>query len=375
MVAGESSGDLLGSLLLRSLRQRWPDLKAAGIGGPAMAEQGFQCWWPSERLAVRGYVEVLPRYAELLRMRRALAERLLAQRPGIFIGIDAPDFNLDLEQRLRSAGVKTIQFVSPAFWAWRAKKLPKLKEAADLVLCIFPFEPALLEQRGIRARFVGHPLAELIPLQPQTDAARQALGLKGGADWVALLPGSRAAEVRQLAPRFLAAAEILAAAKPELRFVLPAVPAEFEFLSALISQSVLADKVVLLRGQSHAALAACDLALVASGTATLEAALFKKPMVIAYQMNWLSWALTQRKRLQPWVGLPNILCQEMLVPELLQHEATPQAIADAALALLDDPARVEALRQRFDQLHGELKRDTSRLCLDAIEELCARIPS
>ena len=372
MVAGESSGDLLGGLLLQSMRSRWPELQTFGIGGPAMQAQGFQSWWPSERLALRGYLEVLPRFAELVHMRKLLGDRLLADRPELFIGIDAPDFNLDLERRLRSAGLKTVQFVSPAFWAWRAEKLPKLRQAVDLVLCIFPFEPALLESNDIAARYVGHPLASLIPLRPDQGAARRALGLESAAEYVALLPGSRVTEVSHLAPRFLAAAALLTDLRPGLRFLLPAVATQYENLCRSVAESAMASKVTVLRGQSHAALAACDVALVASGTATLEAALFKRPMVIAYHMNWLSWQVTQHKRRQPWVGLPNILCQELVVPELLQRQATPQAMARAVLDWFDDPSRIESLQRRFEQLHHDLKRDTSRLALDAIEELCAR---
>ncbi len=371
MVAGESSGDLLASLLLQAMQTRWPEMRSFGIGGAAMAERGFDCWWSSERLAVRGYLEVLPRYPELVRMRRKIGDRLLVDRPDLFIGIDAPDFNLDLELRLRAAGLRTLHFISPAFWAWRAEKLAKLRRAAELVLCLFPFEPALLQAQGIAARYVGHPLAGVIPLQPDRAAARQALGLAPDAEYLALLPGSRAAEVRQLAPGFLATAALLGRERAELRFVLPAVPTQFAGLCSAVAAAGLADQVKVLHGQSHAALAACDVALVASGTATLEAALFKRPMVIAYRMNWLSWNITARKRLQPWVGLPNILCEEMIVPELLQQAATPQAMAGAVLGWFHDPSRVQAFQQRMLQLHLTLQRDTARLALNAIEELCA----
>ena len=370
MVAGEASGDWLGANLLREMRTRWPGMRASGIGGAAMVKQGFEAWWPCERLAVRGYVEVLPRYLELVRMRKELGRRILQARPDLFIGIDAPDFNLDLEIRLRAAGIKTIHYVSPSFWAWRADKLRKLKQAADLVLCVFPFEPALLEAQGIRARYVGHPLASAIPLQPDQAAARLSLGLNPSDTVVALLPGSRASEIQHLAGRFLEAAAIMARARAGLRFVVPAVPTLAHQVRKLVQAAGMTESIMLLEGRSHEALAACDLALVASGTATLEAALFKRPMVIAYHMNPLSWRITRGKRLQPWVGLPNILCQDMVVPEFLQERATPQALAQTMLAWLEQPERADALRQTFATMHQTLRRDTAAITLQAIEDLC-----
>ena len=370
MVAGEASGDWLGANLLREMRLCWPGMRACGVGGAAMVKQGFEAWWPSERLAVRGYVEVLPRYLELVRMRRELGRRIVDARPDVFIGIDAPDFNFDLEIRLRAGGVKTIHYVSPSFWAWRADKLSKLKQAADLVLCVFPFEPALLEAQGIRACYVGHPLASVIPLQPDQAAARLALGLNPSDTVVALLPGSRASEIQHLAGRFLEAASIMATARHGLRFVLPAVPSLAHLVRKAVHAAGMMDRVMVLQGRSHDALAACDLALVASGTASLETALFKRPMVIAYHMNPLSWRITRAKRLQPWVGLPNILCQDMVVPELLQEHATPQALAQAMLAWLEQPERASTLRQRFASMHETLRRDTGALALQAIGDLC-----
>ncbi|MDD0837773.1 lipid-A-disaccharide synthase [Curvibacter sp. HBC61] len=376
MVAGEASGDLLAGLLLDGLKSRWPALSAQGIGGPAMAQRGFEAWWPQHKLAVRGYVEVLPHLRELLAIRRALGDRLLAQRPEAFIGVDAPDFNFDLEIRLREAGVKTVHFVSPSFWAWRAKKVEKLRRAADEVLCIFPFEPELLAAQGVPATYVGHPIASVIPMAPDRAAARARLGLPAEGPVVALLPGSRRAEIRYLARRFFAAARQLQVARPQLHFVLPTLPA----LRAEVEAAARAEglnpgpggPLTVLEGQSHAALAACDVTLIASGTATLEAALFKRPMVIAYNMPWLSWQIMKGKKLQPWVGLPNILARDFVVPELLQDAATPDALARAVGRWLDHPAEVQALERQFTTLHEQLKRDTARLATDAIEKLLAR---
>lgn len=394
VVAGESSGDLLAGHLLAALRARWPGLSAGGIGGAQMAAQGFDAWWPMEKLAVRGYLEVLPRLPELLRIRRQLGDRLMAERPDLFIGVDAPDFNFDLEARLRSAGIKTLHFVSPSFWAWRPEKLVKLKAAADHVLCLFPFEPALLAQAGIAATYVGHPLASVIPMQSDRAAARRALGLSPGGTVVALLPGSRAAEIEHLASRFFQAAALIQQAQPATQFIVPAVPHLLGRVEALARASGLGAALHVLPGQSHAALAACDVTLIASGTATLEAALFKRPMVIAYAMPRLSHALMRRKRQLPWVGLPNVLCAPrewlqrpaglsaqqaadrpdapFVVPELIQDAATPQALAAAVLDWLAAPEKMAALQARFAALHDELRRDTARLATDAIQTLLAR---
>ncbi len=373
LVAGEASGDLLAAQLLAGLRQRWPDWHAAGIGGPQMQAQGFEAWWPSEKLAVRGYVEVLRHYREIVGIRKQLRDRLLAHPPRVFVGVDAPDFNLDLEGDLRAAGVRTVHFVAPAVWAWRPERIEKIRRCVDHVLCIFPFEPALFQQHGIPATYVGHPLAPLIPMAPDREVARQALGVANDARLVALLPGSRRAEVEHLLPRFLEAAHQMLCAAPDVRFVLPAVPALHAEIQQAVARSGLVEQVQVTRGGSHTALAACDVTLIASGTATLEAALFKRPMVIAYHMNWLSWQLTRRKKLQPWVGLPNILAGEFLVPELLQEAATPAALAEATLAwLASDTAtrqRVHRLEQRFAAMHQTLICDTTQRATDAIAQV------
>jgi lipid-A-disaccharide synthase len=370
LVAGETSGDLLAGLLLQGLKDRWPDLSAVGIGGPAMARQGFEAWWSSDKLAVRGYVEVLSHYREIAGIRTQLRQRLLREPPDAFIGVDAPDFNLDLESGLRLAGVKTVHFICPSIWAWRPERVEKIRRSADHVLCIFPFEPKLLARHGIAATYVGHPMANVIPLVPDRAAARRALGLSNDTEVVAILPGSRHSEVQYLARRFFDAAVCMRARRPGLRFVVPAMPALREAIERHARAAGL-DSVLIVEGRSHEVLAACDVTLIASGTATLEAALFKRPMVIAYNMHWLSWIIMRRKQLQPWVGLPNILSGEFVVPELLQETATPEALAEATLAWLDAPQRVAALEARFTELHHLLQRDTARLATDAIEKVLA----
>lgn len=376
MVAGETSGDLLGGLLLGGLRARWPALTAAGIGGPKMAAQGFEAWWPHDKLAVSGYVEVLSRYRELSGIRNQMAERVIdsqgAQRPDLFVGIDAPDFNLDLETRIKARGIKAVHFVSPSIWAWRGKRIEKIRAASDLVLCLFPFEPPIYAKQGIPATYVGHPLADLIPLDVPRAAARAALGLASDDTVVALLPGSRRSEVQYIAPRLLQAAVEMAKQRPGLRFVLPVVPGFRHLVEPLRRQHAPGLALTLLDGQSHEALAACDVVLVASGTATLEAALYKRPMVITYVMHAINWQMMKRMKYQPWVGLPNILLGEFVVPELIQAEATPAALAKAAMAWLDDPAASAALSRRFEALHRTLRCNTAEAATDAIADILAR---
>ena len=372
MVAGEASGDLLAGLVLDGLRARWPDLQATGIGGPQMVQRGFQANWPSDKLAVHGYsIEVFRRLGELLRIRKQLRERLLRERPDVFVGVDAPDFNLGLEAALKAQGIPTVHFVCPSIWAWRADRVEKIRRAADHVLCIFPFEPALLAQHGIDATYVGHPLANVIPMQPDRLAARQKLGLAPDDTVVAILPGSRQSEVKYLALRFFQAAALIQRSHPAIKFVVPAVPTLRARIEALVAEAGMAGRITVVTGQSHTVLAACDVTLIASGTATLEAALFKRPMVIAYNMHWLSWKLMQRKQLQPWVGLPNILCGDFVVPELLQEAATPHALADATVQWLapGGSARMAALEARFTALHHTLQRDTAQLATDAIQKI------
>ena len=369
LVAGEASGDLLGGLLLAGLKQRWPQLQAGGIAGPRMQAQGCDSWWPHERLSVFGYVDALKRLPELLRIRRQLGDRLLAERPAAFIGIDAPDFNFGLETRLRTGGLKTIHFVCPSIWAWRGERVAKLKAAADHVLCLFPFEPALLQQHGVAASFVGHPLADAIPLEPPRAAARAALGLAEADTVVALLPGSRRSEISHIAPRLAAAAVWMRRQRPDLRFILPVAPGLQGLVAPIVAQHGAGADIQLLDGQSHAALAACDVTLVASGTAALEAALFKRPMVITYHLAWLNWQRMRRMAYQPWFGLPNILSGRFVVPELIQDAATPEALAREGLAWLDDAARCDALVQRFTDLHLSLRQNTAQKATDAIAQV------
>ena len=374
MVAGEASGDLLAGLLLDGLRERWPDMHAAGIGGPQMARRRFEAWWPHDKLSVHGYGwEVLRRYREIVGIREQLKTRLLQLHPDVFIGVDAPDFNLDLEAALKAQGIKTVHFVSPSVWAWRPERVEKIRRSVDHVLCIFPFEPALLAQHGIQATYVGHPLANVIPMAPDRAQARAKLGLANEDRVVAILPGSRKSEIRHLALRFFEVAVLLQKSQANMKFVVPAIPALKDEIEKAAHASGLQKNLQIIEGQSHTVLAACDVTLIASGTATLEAALFKRPMVIAYRMGWLSWQIMRRKKLQPWVGLPNILCRDFVVPEFLQDAATAQALADAVSSWLDAklaaPEKINALEQKFTALHVELQRDTPQLAAHAIQQV------
>lgn len=391
LVAGEASGDLLAAELLGAMPARWPQARTYGIGGAHMAARGFESWWSIDRLSVRGYAEVLPRLPGLLLLRRRLVQRLLHARPALFVGVDAPDFNFGVERTLKANGIKTLHFISPSFWAWRPERLALLKEAADHVLCLFPFEPKLLAAHGIAATYVGHPLAGMIPMAPDRAAARAALDLAPHGPVVGLLPGSRAAEIKHLAPRFLQAALRLHQRRPELQFVLPAVPWLEAQIRAVTRQTgadeALGQRLHIVAGRSHDVLAASDVALIASGTATLEAALYKVPMVIAYAMPDFSYRLMRRKRLLPWVGLPNILCAPrallepgaalpadvpFVVPELIQEAASPDALAQAVLDWLGAPVKEETLRARFAELHRELRLPTAERALDVMQALVGR---
>lgn len=377
MVAGETSGDVLAAHVLKGLRARYPQLIAQGVGGPHMVAQGFDALWPSDKLAVRGYVEVLKHYREIVAIRKRLLRIWRAQKPQIFVGVDAPDFNLDLELGLRKAGVRTAHFISPSIWAWRPERIDKIRAACDHVLCIFPFEAKIYAEAGIDASYVGHPLASVIPEKPNQAAAKAALGVADAQRVIAVLPGSREAEVKAIALRQFQAVAMVLSISSAIKIVVPCIPRLRPAIEAAARAAGLGEylaegagqRVKLLEGQSHEALAACDVTLIASGTATLEAALFKKPMVIVYNMHPISWWLTQRKRLQPWVGLPNILCEGFVVPELLQNEATPEAMAQALRRWLDSPADCAHVAERFGHLHHALKRDTVGLACDAIEAL------
>lgn len=367
-VAGEASGDLLAAGVLAELRRREPALALAGVGGDRMIAAGFDAWHHVRELSVRGYVEVLRHLPRLLRLRRELLRRIAELRPGAFVGVDAPDFNLGLEQRLRARGIRTVQMVSPSIWAWRRERLELIRRAVDRMLLVFPFEQALYDDAGIPATYVGHPMAAVIPEVPDAAAARVRLGLPAEGPLVAALPGSRADEIRHLAPTFVAAMARMKREVPSLAFVLPVADAALRpaIEAALSAHTGLAGAVTLTAGRSHDCLEACDVVLVASGTATLEAALFKRPMVISYRMPAVSAWIMRRKGYIPYVGLPNIMAGEFLVPELLQEAATPGALARAVLDLLGDADRRAALAVRFAQMHAALKRDTPRLAADAI---------
>jgi lipid-A-disaccharide synthase len=367
-VAGEASGDLLAAPVIAALRERLPGAQCAGIAGDRMIEAGAAAWWHVRELSVRGYAEVIRELPRLLQMRAALRERLLAGRPAVMVGVDSPDFNLRLEMQLRAAGVPTVHYVSPSIWAWRPKRIEKVRRAADRVLLVFPFERQIYDEAGIPATYVGHPLASIIPAQPDAQAARARLGLGGEEPLVALLPGSRRAEVEHIGAAFVEAAALMLRREPRLRFVLPVAEPRLRALlaPALAAADAAAGRITLFEGRSHDCLEAADAALVASGTATLETALFGRPMVIAYRMPAASYWIMRQMGSVSFVGLPNILAGEALVPELIQHEATPAKLAGALLELLDDRPRCERLRERFAAMHESLRRDTPRLAAEAI---------
>ena len=369
LVAGEASGDLLAGLLLDGLQQKWPNLQASGIGGARMMERGFKAWWPCDKLSVFGYVDALLHYREILGIRNQLKTKLLANPPEVFIGVDAPDFNLDLEADLRQTGIKTVHFVCPSIWAWRAERVEKLKKSCDHVLCVFPFEPEILAKHGIPATFVGHPLASVIPMQPDKASARKLLGLDIKDKVVAVLPGSRLSEIKHLAPRYFKAVAGVFIVYPAMKFIVPSIPKHMPLLQQIAKECGVENQVKIIAGQSHTALEACDVTLITSGTATLEAALYKRPMVIGYALNWLSYEIMKRKKLQPWVGLPNILSGKFVVPELIQDAATPEALAAATLAWFDAPEKVADLERQFTTLHTQLLRNTSELAADAIAQV------
>lgn len=369
MVAGEASGDLLAAQVLSALQQQWPHLKANGIGGPKMMAQGFQANWPSEKLSVFGYWDALKVYRSLLQIRNQLAQQCLAAPPDIFMGVDAPDFNFDLEKKLKQAGIKTIHLVCPSIWAWRPQRVHQLKQVADHVLCLFPFEPDLLKPHGIEATFIGHPLASIIDLHPDQQAARLQLAIPLDAQVVAVMPGSRQSEIQSIGPVFLQAVAQLHQKRPSLHFILPCAPGRRPALEVQIAHYQLQQVVQLIDGQSHAVLAACDVVMVASGTATLEAALYKCPMVIAYKLGKISYWLMKRMQLQPWVGLPNILSQKFIVPELIQDQATPEAVVQEVEKWLDDHQAVKQLKEQLLELHLMLRRDSASLVIEAVQKV------
>ncbi|MFO7551303.1 MAG: lipid-A-disaccharide synthase [Haliea sp.] len=366
VLAGEASGDILGSRLLAALRKRYPELQIEGIGGPLMQAQGLNSLFPMERLSVMGFVEPLKRLPELLRIRRSVYRHFLANPPDIFIGIDSPDFCLRLEWQLRRAGIATAHLVSPSVWAWRRGRIRKIARAVDRMLCLFPFETAIYRQHAIAADFVGHPLADEIPIQIDRAAARAALGLPATGRLLALLPGSRGGEVGLLAPLFLAAARRLSRADPELRLVLPAAsPERLVQLQALLpAYSEL--PLTLVEGRSREVMMAADAVLLASGTATLEALLVQCPMAVAYRMSPLSWALVSRLVKTPFAALPNILAGRALVPELIQEAATVEALVAAVQPLLYNSHVTREQQQAFASIHQALALGFGERCADAV---------
>jgi lipid-A-disaccharide synthase len=360
MVAGEVSGDMLAARLMAGISQQLPGSRFHGIGGPRMLEQGFVSDVPMDVLTVRGLFEVIPRYREIKGIQTTLRDRLLRERPDVFIGSDYPGFNLGLEEQLRAGGIPTVHFVSPQIWAWRGGRIKKIRRAVSHMLCIFPFEEAIYQAAGVPATYIGHPLAETIPLQPDVAAARAQLGLDPGERVVTIMPGSRMGELKLLAVPFMQAARLLAARDPDLQFVVPMAGAKQRaFFAELLAGAALHDLNLKIVDDSHAAICAADAVLVASGTATLEVALYKKPMVIAYKVMQASWLLMRHMGYQPWIGLPNILAREFLVPELLQHAATPEAMAAAMWQQLHDSANRARLAGRFTAMHHSLLRDSA----------------
>ena len=373
LVAGEASGDLLASRMLSGLRPMLPDVRLHGIGGPAMSEYGFVSDYPMEKLAVRGLFEVLSHYRELKALRDELRERLLVERPAVFVGVDAPDFNLDLEIKLKQAGIPTLHFVSPSVWAWRRGRIKKIARAVSHMLVIFPFEEAIYNKAGIPVTYVGHPLAEMIPMDPDQDAARDALGIARDARVVTILPGSRLSELKYNTRAFLETAAMLRKRDPKVQFLMPmAGDTQRAFIEQLLTPDLNSLPLQIMTGGSHDAIAACDAALVASGTATLEVALFKKPMVISYRMNPASWQVLRLMAYQPWVGLPNIMAREFLVPELLQDRATPAGLSSALWAQLSNDQNRQRLRRRFVDLHHDLMRNTASQSAHAVMELLSQ---
>ena len=373
LVAGEASGDLLGAGLIAALRDRFPDAEFAGIGGDAMRAAGLDAWHDAAELAVMGLSEVLSHLPRLLRLRRTLRGRLLAWEPDVFIGIDAPDFNLGVERWLKQHGVHTVHYVSPSVWAWRESRAAKIGDSADLVLCLFPMEPAIYARHGVDARFVGHPLADAMALDPDPDAARAALDLPHGVPVLAVLPGSRLGEITRLGAIFLQAAARVSAEIPDLHVVVPAAtPACRAAIERLLDAPALElPRLRLVDGNARTAMVASDVVLLASGTATLEAMLAQRPMVVGYRIAPVTHANVKGLGMLKVdsYALPNVLAGERVVPELMQDDCTPDALARAVLRWFRDPAALDQLRPRFRAIHAELRRDASAQAARAVAEL------
>ncbi len=368
LVAGEASGDLLASHLIAALKAKLPGAQFFGVGGPKMVGQGFDSWYPLEKLAVRGYVEVLKHYREISGIRRDLKRRLLADPPDVFIGVDAPDFNLALEKTLKRQGIPSIHYVSPSIWAWRGKRIHKIGAAVSRVLALFPFEPPLYEQHGIPVTYVGHPLAEMLPLKDGRSGARELLALPDRLPVFALLPGSRQSELQYMADTFIETAREILKTLPDALFLAPMATRETRLLfeTALYRCNARDLPIRMLFGHAHEAMMAADAVLVASGTATLEAALLKRPMAVAYKMAPLSYRLMRRMGYLPYVGLPNILAGKFVVPEFIQDDATPANLAQALLNLYADKATRARIGEVFGAIHLQLKQDTAEKAAAAV---------
>jgi lipid-A-disaccharide synthase len=368
IVAGEASGDFLGAHLIAALRARVPNLRFVGIGGPRMESEGLDAWFPMEKLAVRGYVEVLRHFPEIFAIRRQLKWRLLEARPRLFIGIDAPDFNLGLERKLKRAGIPAVHYVSPSLWAWRGGRMSAIAASVSKMLVLFPFEEALYRKAGVPVAYVGHPLADASPDEDPTEAAREQLRLPAARKVIALLPGSRQSEVRYMARTFVRTAKLIAARQTAAHFLVPLVSRETRaiFEEAVFTAGAGELPLSILFGHAREAIAACDVALVASGTATLETALARKPMVITYKMAELTYHLMKRMGYIPWVGLPNVIAGEFIVPEILQHDATPENLAQALSNSLNDPAVNRRLPERLEEIRQLLRRDTASRVTEAL---------
>ncbi|MCB1892364.1 MAG: lipid-A-disaccharide synthase [Rhodocyclaceae bacterium] len=368
MVAGEASGDLLASHLILALKKRLPQAQFFGIGGPKMQAAGFQALFPAEKLAVRGYAEVLRHYREITGIRRELLSRLLSDPPLAFIGVDAPDFNLQLEKNLKKHGIPAIHYVSPSIWAWRGGRIRGIAQSVSHMLALFPFEEDIYRRNNIPVSYVGHPLADVIPLEMNRAALREKLDIPQDQIVFALLPGSRQSELRFMAETFIETAKCLHQRFPQARFLVPLATRETRdmFEHALYRLSARELPMTRLFGHAHDAMGAADGVLVASGTATLEAALLKKPMVIAYRMSPWSWRLMRRMKYQPWVGLPNILCGRFVVPEFLQDEATPDNLAQALGNLVEDHETCRRIAGTFTHLHDQLRQNSAERAADAI---------
>lgn len=368
MVAGEASGDLLGAHLIAALKKQRHDLSFFGIAGPNMMREGAETRFEMEQLSVRGYFEVIKRLPALLKLRKSLLKQILAEKPDVFIGIDAPDFNFWLERKLKKQGITTIHYVSPSIWAWRGRRIHKIKRAVSHMLALFPFEPPLYEAVNVPVSFIGHPLADEVALRPRKKAAREMLKLDLKAFTIAMLPGSRQSEVNRHAELFIETAAHIKRDYPNVRFLVPLVTRQTRniFEKTLEARGYQDIPIQLLFGHAHDAMEASDFVLVASGTATLEAALLKRPMIITYRMSRLSWFVLKRMQYLPYVGLPNILAKRFIVPELLQDNATPEKISNTMHEMLEDKTRLKDIQDTFTDIHRTLKQNAAKQAADIV---------